>query len=284
MERSHRIILVLTMATVITLCTLPCPSQRRGEERKEEKKEDIWTEGEPRGPRRGPGRGPGRLELTDEEIDRIMKSLKQSNPEKAKELKKLRKEDPNQFKFELMKQGGEEFGKIMRERMDRWREQIQAEFLEWLEKNYEKEAKELAKLKERDPDLYWKKFDLLRREYWRIFEEERRNPELAKVLKEDLELKKRSDELVRRIKATNNENEKQQLMRGLEIVVSRRFDLIIKQKEMEYERLLKRLEELKKRIMESREEITEWRDAKFKADSVKKRIKDLIAGGPFKWD
>jgi hypothetical protein len=35
-------------------------------------------------------------------IDKIMKGMAQTNPEKAKELEKLRKSDPEKFKSELM--------------------------------------------------------------------------------------------------------------------------------------------------------------------------------------
>ena len=43
------------------------------------------------------------FQLTDEMINRIMSGLPQSDPEKAKELEKLRKSDPEKFKAELMK-------------------------------------------------------------------------------------------------------------------------------------------------------------------------------------
>jgi hypothetical protein len=43
------------------------------------------------------------LELTDEMINRIMSGMAQFDPEKAKELEKLRKSDPEKFKAELKK-------------------------------------------------------------------------------------------------------------------------------------------------------------------------------------
>jgi len=111
MKTGYGIILVLAIAAVLTVSALPCLAERGSEE----KKEDIWTEDEPRGPRGdpargGPGRGPGlgrrRFELTDEEIDRIMEGLKEKDPAKAKELAKLRQEEPEKFR--------EELGKVMR--------------------------------------------------------------------------------------------------------------------------------------------------------------------------
>ncbi len=292
MELSRRVILVLVIAAVATVTVLPCFAAEKDEK-------DIWTEderrgpgpgpgpgpGRPPGPGRGPGRGPRRFELTDDEIDRIMKGLQESNPAKAKELVKLRETDPNQFSVELRRHGREEFVKIIRERIEKGRSRWRAEFLEWLGKAVHKEAEELAKLKGISPDLYAKKFELVRRKYWRIFEESKRNPELAKVLLDDLELKKRRDELLRNIKATTSEREKKKLVAELEEVVAGRFDLIVRRKQIAYERLLKWLEGLRKRLRESRGEIARWRDEKFKNENVKQRTGDLLEESPkFNWD
>ena len=54
----------------------------------------------PEGGERPQGR---QLQLTDEMINRIMGRLAEADPEKAKELEKLRKSDPEKFKAELMK-------------------------------------------------------------------------------------------------------------------------------------------------------------------------------------
>ena len=267
-------ILLLTMAAVVAILSLPCWA-----EQKEKEQEDIWREDEPRGP------GPRRFELTDEEIDRIMKSLKETDPAKAKELEQLRKQEPEKFQEELRRYGREEFTKIIRERIEASRHKRQAEFLEWFAKNYPREAESLAKLKDKSPNLYIEKFDLVRQKYWHIFEEERRNPELAKVLKEDLELKEKRDELVIRIKAAKTEKEKTKLTARLEEVVSSRFDLIIRRKQIEYERLLRWVEELRNRVKERRDQILKAKDEKFKADNVKKHVQDLLEDNPeFPWE
>jgi hypothetical protein len=74
-------------------------------------------------------------------------------------------------------------------------------------------------------------------------------------------------------------------MAELQEVVSDRFDLIVRQKELEYERLLRRLEELKKEVEKNKAEITKWKDPKVKDENVKKRIEDLLKGLlKFKWD
>lgn len=285
METSRAILLVLITAT-LTLSTLPCPAEQKDEP-------NIWIEQgpmSPRGPRehRGlrhrPGRQDRRFELTEEEINQILKSLQEIDPAKADELHKLRKEDPEKFHFEIRRRGGEEFGRIVRQRIERWRKQRWDEFLEWLEKNYGKEAKELSGLKEKEERLYWEKSDLIRRKFWPIFEEEKRNPELAEVLKEDLELKKRRDSLLRKIKGTTNNKEKKELTEQLEEAVGRRFDLIIRRKQIEYERLLKRVEQLQKELEESKAEIDEWRDEKTKKENVTNRVNELTGAGSFNWD
>jgi hypothetical protein len=289
MELTRRAILVLAIAAVAIVTVLPCSAAEKDEK-------DIWTgderrgpgpgPGRPPGPGRGPGRGSRRFELTDEEIDRIMKGLQESNPEKAKELARLREKDPNQFSVELRRHGSEEFGKIIRERIDNWRKRRRAEFLESLEKFAPKEAQELAKLKDTNPDLYAEKYELALKKYGRIIEEGRRNPELAEVLIEDLKLKKTRDELVKNIKAAQSDREKKKLIADLEDVVADRFDLIVRRKQIAYERLLRWLNELQKRLRESRSEISRWRDDNFKHDNVKHRIQDLIGETPteFRWD
>ena len=279
MDKS-RAILLLAIAAVVTVAVLPCRAAERDEDQ-----ESIWTEDEGRGP--GPGRGPGRgkFDLTEEEIDRIMEGVKQRDPKKAKELAKLREKDPEKFQEELRRHGREEFGRVVRERIQKWRQERQAEFVEWLGKNDPGEARELAKIKERNPDLYGKKYELAWKKYGRIFEESRRNPELAEVLLEDLKLQEKRDGLLAKIKATKNESEKRRLTAQLEKVVSDRYDLIVRRKQIAYERLLKWLEELRNRIKERRAEIEISQKKQVKAENVKKRMQELFEGNRgFNWD
>jgi hypothetical protein len=281
MKAKYGLFLILMLAVMITVSALTCRAQGTSEEKKaEEKKEDIWTEDGPPGPvgrggpgRGGPRRGP-RFDLTDEEIGRILKSLKESNPDKAKELEKMRNEDPNNFQEQLREYGGEEFGKIIRERIERWREQRREEFLKWLEENFRRQAEELKRLQ--DPDLYWKKYEIIRQKFWRIFEEERRNPELAEVLKEKIRLEYWRDRLLREIRRAKEEKKKKELINKLREALSRRFDLIVREKQIAYKWLRDRLEELKRRVEESQAEIDKLEDPKVKKQNIDKRINDLL--------
>jgi len=100
-----------------------------------------------------------------------------------------------------------------------------------------------------------------------------------------LELRDKRDELLKKIKAAKEEEEKKKLSAELREVAGDRFDLIVRRKEIAYEQLLKRLAELKKQVEENKAEIAEWKDPKFKEENVKKHLEDLLKGLPkFRWD
>jgi hypothetical protein len=280
MESKRGIVFILIVSALVAFVDLPCinaqpPEQAEGD--------DIWQDEEPG---RGPGRGRGRRpELTEEEVNRIMEDLKKRDPEKAKELEDLRQKDPEKLRAQLREHNKEEFDKIMKERMEKWWQERRAEFLKWLEEKVPKEARELAKLKERDTEIYQKKYDLTWRKYERIYDTQRRNPELAEIQLADLRLQERRDELIEKIKAAENEEEKKKLVSQLEEVVSDRYDSIIKRKQAMYEWLLRRLERLQKRVNESKNEIAKLRDEQVKIENVKERMKQLTEGTTkIKWD
>jgi hypothetical protein len=285
MESSRVIILILALTAVLFVSTQPCAGNQKDEQDlfEEEDRGPGPRPGPERGSRRGPGRG--RFELTDEEVDQILKDLKERSPEKAKELAELRTKDPDKFREELRRHAREEFGKVVRERIEKWRQQRQADFLEWLAKNLPDEAEELAKLKERNPDLYDQQYERVSKKYGRAFEESRRSPELAEVIIEDLRLQKRRDQLVGKIHAAKSQKEKKKLTSELEEVIGHRYDLIVRRKQIVYEWLLKRLEELQNRIKESRADIRKAQDAKVKEENIKKRTKELLEEKKgFRWD
>jgi hypothetical protein len=279
-SRSRGIVLALAIAAVMIAAALPCLAAEKGKKQNQ----GIWTEVQQRGPGRA-GAGPRRIEPTNEEIDRILESLKQRDPNAAADLTKLRKKDPGKFMDELRRRARDELGKIIRERIEKWRQQRRNEFLDWLQKTFPDEAQELARLKERNPDLYSKKYDLAWRSYGRIFDESGRNPELANILVEDLKLKNREDDLVGKIKASTNQSEKEKLNVQLEQVIGNRYDLILRRKQLAYEWLLKRLDELQKRIKQSRTEMLKYQDPKVKEENVKQRTKSLLEEKKgFRWD
>ena len=157
------------------------------------------------------------------------------------------------------------------------------ELLEWLKKNYPDEAQKLADLKVKDPELYKRQLALSFRKYGRTIELSSEYPELADVFKKDTELRKQQHELLEKIKATANDDEKKKLTAELEQVISDRFDIIVKRKQVEYEQLLKRLENLTEEVNRSNAEIEKWKQTK--DEKVKERLNELLTRTDrFEWD
>ena len=265
MNLRRAISLFAGMAVIAVVSAWPCYAERG-----ERKKDDIWTEAEPDKP------GERRLELTNEEVNRIMESLRKSDPAKAQELEELRNKDPQKFQAELRKHGGDEFGKIVGERIEGWRRRRQEEFVNWLSKNFRKEAEELNKVKEKDPDEYDKRFDAAWNQFSGIYETDRRNPELGKILKEDFELKKKRHEIIDKLKTANDANKTKALVEQLERVVADRYDLIAKRKQIIYEQLLKRLKDLERQVEKSKDDVRKLANDKNKCENVKKRLQHLM--------
>ncbi len=225
--------------------------------------------------------------LSDETITRIMKGIEQRDPAKAKELAELRKKKPEEFKAELGRYGRKEIEQISRERFEARRQRRNADFIEWLKANYPQDEVELAKLKEKDPQLYIKSFEHLWQQYGRIFEAHGFNPELGGVLKEDFDLKKRRDEILRKMRRERSGAKRQALGTELQDIVARRYDLIVRRKEIAYEQLQRKIEEMQRQIKESKDEIVQWQDAELKRENVRQRTEALTEGMKkrgFKWD
>jgi len=128
-------------------------------------------------------------------------------------------------------------------------------------------ARELAELRKKDPEQF--------------------KTELGNVLKEDYDLRKRRDEILRQIRRERSDARKQILGAELQDIIARRYDLIVRRKEIAYEQLQKKLEELQRQIDESKSEIVKWQDAQLKRDNVRKRIEALTEGmnrRGFQWD
>lgn len=252
----------------------------------------------------------------DQMAERVMDRLRETDPEKAEQLERLRQEDPNMFKAELREvmrehfrqrryegagpgergegpwSGGEpgerpDKGGRGRERGPRSMQERHREFIEWLETNYPEEANELANLRDKQGGRadYERRLGLCRRRYGRLFEATRENPELAKLLKEDFALKQERHKLIGKLRRGGDDNARKDLTEQLKQVVSKRFDLIVQRKQLEYEQLLKRLERLKLRVKESEAEVAQWKEEDFKSKSVEARLKELLGGKEdFKWE
>ncbi len=273
--RIHRIASFLGCLTMMVglLSVTQASAQQR------DPQEDIWEE-EPTTPPPWWQRW-----LDDQNMNRIMKSIQQRDPVKAKELAELRKKNIDEFKEELVQQGRQEVEQISQEFREARRQKDQAEFVDWLKTNYPQDANALAKMKVKDPSLYVKTFDRLRGQYSVIFDASKSNPELANLLKENLELRRKSLQLIATYRDEKSADKKKELAAQLREAVSRRYDLILRRKEMSYEQLQKKVEDLQKQIQDSKAQIRKWKEADVKKKNIDQHLEALIEGkAPFKWD
>ena len=229
---------------------------------------DIWKEG-PEGP-------PRQRELSPERLDQVVKYVAKDDAERQKKLHELYKSDRDKFWGEV----GDFFRK-QRGDSSRWREAMQKqhdEFLAWLKlpDNFPDVEKRLSPLREKKPDEYVEEFSKTRDKYWHIFETDKRNPELARVLKDEVRLTERRDKIIRILHRAHR-SERKKLIAELREVVSSRFDLIIRKKQLQFKELRLRLERLRKEL-ETRE--TEMDTLlKNKEAAVDGRVKELMPHG-----
>lgn len=235
---------------------------------------DIWKEG-PEGP-------PRQRELSPERLDQVVKYVAKDDSKRQKELNDLYKNDRDKFWSEVRdffrKQRSDGGGGSI------WREAVQRqhdEFLAWLKlpDNFPDIEKRLSLLRadEKKADEYSKQFSKAREKYWHIFETDKRNEELAGVLKEEVRLTDYRDKIIRDIHRAHKSSHRKKLIAELREVVSKRFDLIIRKKQLQFEELRRRLERLRKELEEREKEM----DAllKNKEAAVESRLKKLMPHG-----
>lgn len=293
MKTGYLAILVLATSAALLVSVQPaCCAEQKQEE------EFSW-EDKPAGEHKP-------FEMTEERIERIMTRLKETNPERAKELEQLQKTEPDKFKAEIRKIARQQIAKKVGKEMGRegpvgpggprgpgaappipggpgeapgwgmrFRER-QGDYLKWLGENYPQEAEKLNELQQENPELYHRQLGLGWKRYGRIMEAEEENPQLAAVLKKDLELKEHRQELLRKIGSASDEKEKQKLIAELQEVVSARYDLIVQRKQIEYEQLRERLAKLQKEVERSEAAVGKWKDPEFKKSSVKAHVEELV--------
>ena len=291
------------------------------------------------------------FEVPDEMIDRIMARLSEQEPEKAKELEKLRSEDKAKFMEQLSQlfrermgermrprrgefgeeeqpggggrpgfQGGyggfgmqgtgpnevemQNFMNMLRDRQGRmegpgpgqgpqpdmrrrfgWMADKVEEFSKWLKEDYPEDANRLDELQKKNPGLYQQESRRIAAKLWPIWEASRDNPELAKILKEQIELNDTEERILRRLRRPDNEQEKEELIGQLKKLLDRKYDLIVARKKIAYDRLRKRLEDLQKQVVESQANVEKWEKLEFKQQQVEARLKELVGTNKtFDWD
>ena len=235
-----------------------------------------------------------RIGLSEERIGQMLNDIRAKDPNEAARLEQLRKDDPQQFRKELrktaMKDMPQDESGLMPEHMrhpeqggregmamEKGRERLhgmETELMTWLTKNEPEEANSLAALKEKEPQAYTRKLATNMRKYRQIIETEATNPALAEVLKKDLKLKQQRNELLEKLKAATDEKQKETLTAELKGVVSQRFDVIVQKKQLQYEELKKKLEELQNSVNKSQTELDKFKNNK--EEQVNKYLESLV--------
>jgi hypothetical protein len=241
--------------------------------------------------------------FSPERVEQMLERIRKVDPQAADRLQKLHDENPDSFMEETreyMRAHRQEIfpdlrplepeeGRGPEHRGGRqWQERMQEmqkkheEYLSWLKENYPAEANELEQIRQENPGLYMRRLMQSGRKYGPVAAAAKNNPALAEVLKQDIELKDQRDQILMKLQSAKPED-KDKLAAQLKDVVSKRFDLIIKRRQMQQQELLKRLEDLKKQVKESEKELEQWKASKDK--EVDARVKELLnQTEKFHWD
>jgi glycyl-tRNA synthetase beta subunit len=102
---------------------------------------------------------------------------------------------------------------------------------------------------------------------------ERSCPQLADAMKKNLELQKRRDALLLQIRIAPEEQQAK-LIEELRSVVSQRFDVILSEKQFQYDSIRKRLDDLASKVEAQAKELETLN--KNKEQSVKDRMDELL--------
>lgn len=244
----------------------------------------------------------------EEFFTNLLEKIRQNDPNEAARLKKLRNEDPKLFREEMRKaarqlrprpEGVESdqprrgtemeenregpMGMMDREKVREHMQEKETELMTWLEKNEPEKAKELTTLKTADPPAYKRRMMFEMRNYRQIIDAEQTNPALAEVLKKDMVLKQKRNELLEKIKGTTDEKQKEELTKQLKEVIGQRFDLIVQKKQLKYEELKKKLEDLQQIVNKSQVELENLKSKK--AEQIDKYMEELLSHSEkLNWD
>jgi len=302
MKMTAKIFLLTAFVVLLAVCVL------QAEEPKENTPPSPPAAVSPPEPEAAPGQETKRPVRGEEFFTNLLEKIRQDDPNEAARLEKLRNEDPKLFREEIRKatrqlRPGPEglapdrlrrgtqmeensegpMGMMGREKVREHIQERENELMAWLEKNEPEKAKELAALKTTDPPAYKRRLMFEMRNYRQIIDAEQTNPALAEVLKKDMALKQKRNELLEKIKGTADEKQKEELTKQLKEVLGQRFDLIVQKKQLKYEELKKKLEDLQQVVNKSQAELENLKSKK--AEQIDKHMEELMSHSEkLNWD
>ncbi|MBN2590949.1 MAG: hypothetical protein JXA96_13875 [Sedimentisphaerales bacterium] len=282
METSNRITLYKVILVVLVMLNIPFAiaqsSGRSGS--RGGMSSGMRGEGGPGsrgGDMRGGGRsGPGRRgmtyqdeELSESQIDRVLKQLGTYNPNQVKQLEELRKTDKEQFLNELKIYAFPQILNITRE------DREYAGYLEWFEKYVPDEAAGIRDLKEENNNLYKKRIDTLLDKYRSlVFQPPSVSEEKMRLNVRDVQLSIKQRELSMQYwNPTITQEKKESLLSDIEEVVSEQYDQGIKHMKVDLEEIIKRIEVLQASVDQQIEEVKKWENPEFKKKETDNQIR-----------
>ncbi|ARN56752.1 hypothetical protein [Sedimentisphaera salicampi] len=243
----------------------------------------------------GKQRGRMQKQQTGKMYNRMLEKIAEEDKARAEKLRTLREENPKEFHEEMKemlkgKMGRPDFrghddhhrpGERRFEPGERFRAKFKErfakrndEFIEWLEENFPEEAEKMEKAFEADPNSAFKNTAYIRNKYRRIFEIEKRHPEMAELMKNDLELKERRDQITKQLRSCEDEQEKKELKNELRDIVSMRFNVILEKRRLKLEDLKEKLKQIEKEINKQQNDLETLDDQR---DSlIKSRMEELV--------
>jgi hypothetical protein len=254
---------------------------------KTDKFEDIWTE--------DLERESGRAELSKERLDRIIKSASQGKADEEKRLRKLYADDQPKFWGEVReffhrnrppgrgpgpgprgpdRQGPRGGGRGWRERRQKYHDDLLALIKEHRPERAGKLSELRESSRESDRDKYFKEFSAQRRIWGPVLEAKKGDDKkLANLLIKDIDLVEERDALLQEIHRADKK-QRPELIKELEVVVGKRFDLILKKKKLQYMELRRRLKRLQEQLERKQEELEKLTGSKKQA--IIKRVNELV--------
>ena len=226
--------------------------------------------------------------LTEQQIDRFLARLSQTNAERAGELEKMRITNPQQFRWEIREEMANRFFQSTRQPTaadtkpapsappaavpappSEAVQKRHGELIVWLEKNFPRQAGELKA----NPAPSAERITELLNRYDPVMRAERSNPPLAEAMIEDIKTQIRCDELLMDLPYANPE-EREAIIKELDELTAKRFDLIVRKRELQHELLRRRLNRLQQELDTQKQEMDLLKSAK--EPSVKQRVKELV--------
>lgn len=223
--------------------------------------------------------------LTEQQIDRFLLRLSESNPARAAELEKIRITQPRQFRWEIREEMSNRFFQRIIPPVETEPESPAApvqpasvsdaalarheELVAWLAKSFPQQAKEL----QINPMLSEARINELRERYEPIMRAERSNPPLAETMKDDIATQMRCDELLMELPYADPP-QREDIINEIKILTAKRFDLIVLKRRLQHEFLQNRLEQLRQELEKQRQEIESLKNSKNYA--VEERVRELI--------